>query len=422
MDIKPPLKYEILRKYIPSIKLHSVDGGYWFNSFGDLIPWSSQNFLGPDNGFVVFNNGNVLPDEIQWTGKTISFNSSGDTGCDLSIELYDYLERPLTSGYYVFTGNTITETSSGDTGCNLSIEQSFWKFITKSEAYDDLMIPLYLESTVDEMGVMVGFDGELEQIEQICNFSYTQTGTTVQVYNTVDTSKVSELHSIDFIVDWGDGTTSILSTTSTTVTKTYSITGETTISISINTPWTQFETKKVLQIPSDITIINPLGTLSGFTIPYTNIDGQTQDYLNDYDYNGTYTGHTTFNYAAIGKSRISEKKLYGDNVYTGVTFGVLNGSPYSAYTIDDLYYQDFEDGITTITGTTIGFTKEEVINKLITRNEHFIGFIDEPVIYSDIFIERGKQGVLEKTLRLSEIDNTGELSVYGNGYFNIRKQ
>jgi len=422
MDIKPPLKYEILRKNIPSIKLYSVDGGFWFNSFGNLIPWSSQNFLGPDNGFIIYNNGNLLPDEVQWTGKTISTNSSGDTGCDLSIELYDYLSRPLSSGYYVFTGMTIPTTSSGDTGCDLSIEQSFWKYIPKSEAYDDLMIPLYLESTVDEMGVMVGFDGELEQIEQICNFTYTQTGTTVQVYNTVDTSKVSELHSIDFTVDWGDGTTSILTTTSTTATKTYSTIGEVVISISINTPWTQFETKKVLQVPSDTTVVNPLGTLSGFTIPYTNIDGQTQDYLNDYDYNGTYTGYTTFNYASIGKSRISEKKLYGDNVYTGVTLGVLNGISYSAYTIDDLYYQDFEDGITTITGTTIGFTKEEVINKLITRNEHFIGFIDEPVIYSDIFIERGKQGVLEKTLRLSEIDNTGELSVYGNGYFNIRKQ
>jgi len=44
------------------------------------------------------------------------------------------------------------------------------------------------------------------------------------------------------------------------------------------------------------------------------------------------------------------------------------------------------------------------------------------VIYSDIFVERGKQGVLEKSLRLSELDNTGELNIYGNGYFNIRKQ
>ena len=43
-------------------------------------------------------------------------------------------------------------------------------------------------------------------------------------------------------------------------------------------------------------------------------------------------------------------------------------------------------------------------------------------IYSDIFVERGKQSVLENTLRLSEIDNTGLLGIYGNGYFNIKKQ
>jgi hypothetical protein len=279
-----------------------------------------------------------------------------------------------------------------------------------------------LETHVDEMGVMVGFDGNLEQVEQICNFSYTQTGNTVQVYNTVDTTKVSEIHFIDFTVDWGDGTTSILSTTGITASKTYASTGETTISISINTPWSQFETKKKVQVPSNTTVSNPLGTFSGFTIPYTNITGQTQNYLNDLDYSGLNTGYTTFTYAAIGKSKISELKLYGTNTYSGVTTGVTNGVSYSAYTIDNLYYQDFADGITTITGTTSGFTKEEVINKVITRNEHFLGFIDEPVIYSDIFVERGKQGVMEKTLRLSEIDNTGELSIYGNGYFNIRKQ
>jgi hypothetical protein len=423
MNIQPPLKYEIRRKNIPKIKIFSVNGAFWYDFFGNLIPWSNGDYLGPNEGFIVFNNSGLSPDDVIWTGKTISINPSGDTGCNLSIELYDYLERPLSSGYYVWTGTTINSTiSGGDDNCDLSIDLPFWKYIEKSEAFDDFQIPLYLESTVDEMGVMVGFDGELEQIEQICNFSYTQTGNTIQVYNTVDTSKVSEIHNVDFIVDWGDGTNDILSTTGITTSKTYPTTGEKTISISINTPWTQFETKKTIKVPSDTTIINPMGTLSGFTIPYTNITGQTLDYLNDLEYNGVNTGYTTFNYASIGKSRISEKKLYGNNTYTGVTIGTLNGVSYSGYTIDGLYYQDFEDGITTITGTTSGFTKEEVVNRLLTRNEHFIGFIDEPVIYSDIFIERGKQGVLEKTLRLSEIDNTGELGVYGNGYFNIRKQ
>ena len=109
-------------------------------------------------------------------------------------------------------------------------------------------------------------------------------------------------------------------------------------------------------------------------------------------------------------------------MYSGVTTGTANGLSYSAYTIDGLYYQDFEDGITLITGSTTSFAKEEVFNKMLTRNEHFIGFIDDPTIYSDIFVERGKQGVMEKTFRLSEINNIGEIENYGNGYFNVRKQ
>lgn len=33
-------------------------------------------------------------------------------------------------------------------------------------------VPIFLEASVDEMGVMVGFDGEFEQIEQFANFTY----------------------------------------------------------------------------------------------------------------------------------------------------------------------------------------------------------------------------------------------------------
>ena len=33
-------------------------------------------------------------------------------------------------------------------------------------------LPIYLEASVDEMGIMSGFDGEIEQIEQFANFTY----------------------------------------------------------------------------------------------------------------------------------------------------------------------------------------------------------------------------------------------------------
>lgn len=363
--------YKILRKNIPNVRLHSLSGQFWYDYFGNWIPWSGDTTLPPSIGDVVY-------------------NVSGD----------------VSVGYYRWSG-------------------SVWVSITESVAVGSYDVPLFLESSADEMGVMVGFDGNMEQVEQICNFSYTQTGNTVQVYNTVDSSKVSEIHVVNFTVDWGDGTTGTLTThTGTTlnsISKTFSTTGVKTIAISIDTPWMNFKTQKKVTVPSNITVADPMGTFSGFTVPYTTITGQTLDYLNDLDYTNN-TGNTIFNYAAMGRSRIDEKKLYGSNTYSGITTGTTSGIVYSAYTIDNLYYQDFADGVTTITGATSGFTKEEVFNLVLTRNEHFLGFIDEPTIYSDIFVERGKQGVLEKTLRLSEIDNTGEMEIYGNGYFNIRKQ
>ena len=177
-----------------------------------------------------------------------------------------------------------------------------------------------------------------------------------------------------------------------------------------------------------------------FTIPYTEITGKTQSYLNDLEYKDGVVGTKTFSFMAIGSSRVSEKKLYGSNVYSGITATTKTVSGvtmnYTGYTIDGLYYEDYDTGYTQITGTTpnyftasgttIGntsdFATEYVINKMLTRNEHFLGFIEQPRVYSDIFVERGKLGVMELNLRLGEIDNMGELSVYGNGYFNVKKQ
>jgi hypothetical protein len=150
--------------------------------------------------------------------------------------------------------------------------------------------------------------------------------------------------------------------------------------------------------------------------------------LNSLDYTNV-TGETVtgFTYMSIGKSRLSEKLKYGQNPnnlssYFDIITGVTNDLNYTGYTIDNLYYKDFQDGYTQITGTTVGVTKEEVFNQVLTRNEHFLGFIDEPIVYSDVFVERGKQSVMEKNLRLNEIDNLGELEIYGNGFYNVRKQ
>jgi hypothetical protein len=372
-------KYQILKRHILSVKLHSLTGQYWFNSNGVAFPWSGSTGLSPNIG-------------------DLYFNVSGGT---------------VPSGYYKWNGSTWVQYNG-----NRELD------------YD---LPIFLENYVDEFGVMVGFDGDITHIEHLCNFTYTQTGSTIQIYNTADPNILRKIVDQTFTVDWGDGTINTIGVTDATdgnplptLTHTFPtpLTGQTNhnIYITFNSPWSLQKTTKTVSVPQDLSTPNPFGVFSGFTIPYSLVTGQTQNYLNDLDYTSVHTGNTTFQYASIGKSRVSELKLYGSNIYSGVTTGTTDGMIYTAYTIDGLSYRDFPDGYTTITGATSGFTKEEVFNEMLTRNEHFLGFIDEPTIYSDIFVERGKQGVLENNLRLTEIDNLGELDVYGNGYFNVLKQ
>ena len=179
---------------------------------------------------------------------------------------------------------------------------------------------------------------------------------------------------------------------------------------------------------------------------YSPVTGVTQNFLNFYDSglysndNTTlgqtptypYTGNTEFTYLGIGGSRIDELKKYGSTGYTQtLTSGSsLDGVGWTGYTLSHvgstvtgtLQYRDYADGYTMVTGNTTGFTKEEVFDAILTRNEHFLGFVEQPTVYSDIFVERGKQGVMEVNLRLGEVDNMGELGVYGGGFFKVKKQ
>ena len=297
--------------------------------------------------------------------------------------------------------------------------------ILKSTTGTTYNLPVYLDSTAYEMGGMVGFDGDISQMEQLVNFNYSHTGgNTIRLYNTVDRDKLKIVKNETFTINWGDGTTETIgvSTANTLSYKqhTFPSSGTYEVSIELDNAWVEKITTKKITVPQDITVTNPNGTFGPFTIPYTTLS-VSQDYINDLDITDN-DGDATIYFAAVGRSRLSELKRYGENTYRGTTTGSDVGGNYIGYTIDNLYYKDYEDGTTMITGTTTNFYREEVFNEMLTRNEHFIGFIDEPTIYSDIFVERGKQGVLEMNLRLGEIDNVGELDIYGNGFFQVKKQ
>lgn len=411
-------RYEILRRNIQQVELVSLTGQTWLDSYGSLVPWSGSNHSGS-----------------VYIGPEIN-------------DIVDNVTGSVAEGYYKWGGTTWTKITGAT------------KYDISGSVYGSYQLPLLLNSSVDEMGVMVGIDdvnGEtnMEQIEQLVNFHYTQTGSFVKVFSTTNPDKLRSIVDQVYTVSWGhnNATSSlainngVVGTDFPTASYTYPTTPNTyTISLSLNSPWNREKINKNITIPQFTgTPQNILGTFSGFTLPYTDISSNTLSggglsYLNDLDYTDNFSPVTgsTFKYSAFGKSKISEYKKYGGGInsssftysnineesqWTGYTLthtgSFISGTSYNMVT---LHYRDYDDGITTITGSTTGFTREEIFNQALTRNEHFLGFIDEPSIYSDIFVERGKQGVLEKTFRLGEVDTVGELDIYGNGYFKVRKQ
>ena len=442
-------EYTLLKRQIPDVNLHSLTGSFWFDTeINDWRSWYSASV--PIYGMVPSSNETSslhLVRDVRWypdivyTGSVVLFYSGKTyqsllTGSNLNNvpsgsiywkEVEQVAINNTKGNYYKWNGNS-------------------WVLYTGPLGYDQV-IPIVLESNADEMGVMSSFDGNMEQVEQLVNFTYKVSGSVVTVYNTVNPDKLRKIVDQKYTIKWGDTTSGSLDVNGGTLysnfptaSRTYSTTGSYTLTLSLDSPWSKEKINKNITIPNTGSIVeNALGTFSGFTIPYTNITGSL-DYINESKFSG-FTGSAILKYMAIGGSKIGELRKYGQTTLSTSSYvtGTFSGSLYTGYTLEtgalivsnslvtgsvptgSLWYMDFADGYTMITGKTSNFTKEEVINNVITRNEHFIGFIDDPSVYSDIFVERGRQGILEPNLRLGEIDNMKELDVYGNGYFKVRK-
>ncbi len=481
------LKYEILRKNILSVSLISLTSKNWKDEKSNIVSWTGTTYIGPGISDVVYNTNETSPlikGYYKWNGTTwiflgvdkssrvTTFNVTNNGSGNYLINGISNPTLSLTKGVkYTFNINatghpfliktisgigTSNQYNSGVTNngtsngvitfvvphnapstlyynCQFHISMAGQINVTDSP-YLDYNLPLFLEAKADELGVMVGFDGEIEQAEQLCNFVYSaNTGNTLTVYNSASNIKLKRIIDATFTINWGDGSATQSIGILSGLTKTYSTAGTKSVSITMTAPWKTETVTKDIKLPLISNTPTDLAafTYSGSTLPYFNTSddylqsGRTQNYGNIYDYSAnTFTGTTTF--LALGQSRKIEKKLYGGNTYSGVTGTTvtIEGSVFNCdkYIIDDLTYLDLSDGTTYITGNTSTFTSETQFTKKLTRNDHYLGFISEPVVYSDIFVERGKMGVSEFNLRLGEIDNIGELDIYGNGFFVVKKQ
>jgi len=208
----------------------------------------------------------------------------------------------------------------------------------------------------------------------------------------------------------------------------------------INIPYNRLDLTPITQYYVDGQILrffseSRLETLKTYslTTPYQiNFDIESGNYVN---YNGQMID---------GRTRVTQ--LISDPVtgFTGYSIdGNFDSNLGSENQVTGFYFKDFNSintiGNYEVYGVNLGETleniklsemqfKSEGFNNTnsslsaITKEEYLMNIIDEPKVNNDVFIERGNTSVMDRHIRLSEIDTMEDLELYGNGYFNIEKQ
>jgi hypothetical protein len=206
--------HKIRRKEIPSIALVSLSAQQWYDNEGNLIPWSGNTgYLPtgytPTQGFVVYNT---------TTGTTDN----------------------LVQGYYMYSGSTWRQV----TGTTAQIN---------SQIYDDIQLPIFLESSAYEMGQMYAFDGQVGQNQITANFSYEVDCKTVTVYNTTNYGALAALSGATYTVHWGDGNYNVLPSNGQVSYSGYTMPGEKTIQVQFVAPWSTEQITKICVVDCGFT-------------------------------------------------------------------------------------------------------------------------------------------------------------------------
>jgi hypothetical protein len=139
-----------------------------------------------------------------------------------------------------------------------------------------------------------------------------------------------------------------------------------------------------------------------------------------------------FTVSGLTKSRITELALYGTPKYqvgvpvikNGQIWGAISDMNviFTAYTVQEVNYYDYNDGTTIFFEQSSGFTENNLSQRPITKEEVLLRVIDQPQIQTTVFVERGKNSAYERIQRLGEVDNLGDMINYGYGFFNVTKK
>jgi hypothetical protein len=368
--------------------------------------------------------------KVNYNGATITGTSYSKECCVLKSKM---IEIKVTGSTYAYSA--MTEVLSGGT------------YNTGTIQYDSLLtgltVPILITENTVDIGYYSVFDGMVVQKDTMLNFLFSATTLDpkgVYFYNTSDVEFKKYLQFSTYTVDWGD-TTSQPVTSTLPLYHPYSSNGDYEIKLTGLSPWGTNTITKTVTIPySASTIDNPKGEAF-----FTPMGGNWKDILVPYDYifsgdsscdstTQDITQFTTVPFLITGytTSSLTDLKQYGPTPYSITTYditgntgfigrylGVFEDGLYTAYTINDITYYDYNNGTTLFIAESSGLTTDTVICQPIVKNELLLGIIDEAEVQSNVFIERGKNSALESIERLGEVDNVGDLVKYGYKFFNI---
>ena len=343
----------------------------------------------------------------------------------------------------VLKDDVIEETFSGNTfGVYTGMTQILSGGTNGSSILTGLTIPILFKETFNDLGYYSVFDGYLLQKDVTNNFLYSGDPLNpfeVTVWNSSDTEFKKFLQLSDYVIDWGDGSSNQNFTTSiNSLSHTYNFTGSYKITLTQSNPWGTTTVKKTIHVPfTGATISNPEGNIT-FTPQGGSWSGTPLSYnfIFSGDAENTVAAQVSstavnvpFIVSGYTTSKITDLKLYGNIQYmanvpiikNGQIYGVIDymDNEQTGYTINGVTYFDYPDGTTIFLSNSSGLTENDLVASAITKNEVLLDMVYSPEIQSEVFIDRGKLTAFEGLERLGEVDNIGDLTTYGYGYFKI---
>ena len=349
------------------------------------------------------------------------------------------------------TNSTQTLSDIGQTGVYLPMSYILSGNTGGTSFLTGLSVNIMITESAVDIGYYSPFDGMIIQADVLNNFIATADTInpyTYVFYNTSDLELIKFLSLVTFTLDWGDGSPTQVVLGITPITHTYpTAQNNYTITLTANSPWGISKVQKPILTPfTNATITNPQGSITFFSasgswtgtpVSYDYIfTGDSNTDINDY-YSYNYTT-VPFPITGFTESNLNDLAQFGPKInlvggkfklgvqVTGTTggvgtfYGVDPSGTYTAYTINDMIYHDYED-YTIYVVDSYGFLPGEIVMTGITKDEGLLNVIDQGEIITDVYIERGKNTPLENIMRLGEVDNVGDLEKYGYKYFKVEK-